>query len=274
MKIKSFQLFLLIILILQAFVGFGQRTQVSFINKIAEIKDLKDWENSPAIYQFVNNGNQKIALLKGGNQQNVTIELPEGYIQPKEKGEVHVYYHPLKSGPFEVKIQLYSSDSDQPIELIVKGNASPILECPTFDQQPIADIIKRDILIVDKNTEEPIPNATISLIPYLGTKPILGKTSIQGKFSKNLPFGMYQIKIQAKNYQSIETALKINRSSENFIYELEPSKEQPEIQLRPKDTLNNAIKDTLKPQPILKAGSKNSFFLIFSDTKRTHLILC
>lgn len=204
---------------------------------------VKVWDNPPAIFSFENTSFDAFYILAPKMSRNVIVEYPRNRIESGEKGEIRVYYYTEKTGNFSEEIQLYSSASNDPIKLTVKGQIkamadNALTQCPDFDEN--GTVKQQDYIIegivVDKITKEPIAN---SVVKFVGIESIY--TNQKGEFKQKIPVGLYVSLAKAEGYRDLNLMVGIRKDMEKIVYELLPLEVQP----LEKDTIKPLVIDTI-----------------------------
>ena len=111
------------ILLIQLCLVFGIHgySQISFSKKVYDFGVLENWNPNPAEFDFTNSGKSAFMIIMAQKSSEIRVVFPRTEIQPNEKGKIQVYYEPYNTGVFYEKILLYTSQSNSPTELIIKG---------------------------------------------------------------------------------------------------------------------------------------------------------
>jgi uncharacterized protein YegL len=206
---------------------------------------VKVWDNPPAIFTFENTSFDPLYILAPKTGRNVVVEYPRNRIESGEKGEIRVYFYTENTGNFSEEVLLYSSLSDQPIKLNVKGQIKAMADnaltsCPSFDQngkiQPQEFVLEG--IAVDKITKEPLKNAVIK---FAGVESIY--TNARGEFKQKIPVGLYVSLAKAEGYRDLNLMVGVKKDMDKVVYELLPLEVQP----LEKDTIPALVIDTVKP---------------------------
>jgi uncharacterized protein YegL len=203
---------------------------------------VKVWDNPPAIFTFENTSFDPLYILAPKTSRNVVVEYPRNRIESGEKGEIRIYYYTENTGNFSEEVIIYSSSSNEPIKLNVKGQIKAMADnaltsCPSFDQngkiQPQEFMLEG--IVVDKITKEPLKNAVIK---FAGVESIY--TNGKGEFKQKIPVGLYVSLAKAEGYRDLNLMVGVRKDMEKVVYELLPLEVQP----LEKDTIPALIVDT------------------------------
>lgn len=206
---------------------------------------VKVWDNPPAVFTFENTSFDPMYILAPKTSRNVIVEYPRNRIESGEKGEIRVYFYTEKTGNFAEDILIYSSTSNDPIKLNVKGQIkamadNALTQCPDFDAN--GKIKQQDYmiegLVVDKITKLPIKNA---IVGFAGTELIY--TNAKGEFKQKIPVGLYISLAKADGYRDLNLMVGVRKDMEKIVYELLPLEMQP----LEHDTIPVLAVDTIKP---------------------------
>lgn len=208
---------------------------------------VKVWDNPPAIFTFENTSFDPMYILAPKMSRNVIVEYPRNRIESGEKGEIRVYYYTEKTGNFTEEILLYSSTSNEPIKLNVKGQIkamadNALTQCPEFDQNgkiKSQEYVMEGI-VVNKITKEPISNAVVR---FAGIESIY--TNNKGEFKQKIPVGLYISLAKADGYRDLNMMVGIQKQMDKVVYELLPLEVQPlEHDTIPIFAVDTLVKDT------------------------------
>lgn len=205
---------------------------------------VKAWDNQPAVFTFENTSFDPMYILAPKSSRNVVVEYPRNRIESGEKGEIRVYFYTEKIGNFSEDIQVYSSNSNDPIKLNIKGQIkgmadNALTSCPSFDDNGKIKLPDYQLegIVIDKNTQLPISHA---LVQFVGVESIY--TNAKGEFKQKIPVGLYVSLARADGYRDLNLMVGINKDTEKIIYELIPLENKPvEIDTTP------VVIDTIKP---------------------------
>lgn len=204
---------------------------------------VKVWDNPPAIFTFENTSFDPLYLLAPKMSRNVIVEYPRNRIESGEKGEIRVYFYTEKTGSFSEEVLLYSSISNDPIKLNVKGQIkaladNALTQCPDFDEN--GKIKQQEYVIegivVDKITKQPLAN---SVVKFVGIESIY--TNNRGEFKQKIPVGVYISLAKANGYRDLNLMVGVRKDMEKIVYELLPLDVQP----LEKDTIVPLVVDTV-----------------------------
>ncbi len=242
MKLKFFAFFLFL------FVGsfaFGQSTKGLIFEKTTiDFGTIENWDNPPAVFKYENTTFDPLFILAPKFSRNVLLEYPRNRIESGDKGQLKAYFYTDKKGPFSETITVYYSSSDQPITLTIKGNikniaTNALTECPTFGgpaKKAVIPVYSFDGLVVNKFTQEPIPNAKVMIV---GMESFYA--SRRGEFKEKVPAGMNLAVVSAQGYRTLNKSFAVGPNGGSIKFELIPLQDVPPEQItdkieEPKDT--------------------------------------
>jgi Mg-chelatase subunit ChlD len=190
---------------------------------------VKVWDNPPAIFTFENTSFDPLYILTPKAGRRVYVEYPRNRIESGEKGEIRVYFYTDQPGSFSEEILLYSSNSQEPIKLQVKGTIKALAEnaltqCPDFTStnRPVTSEYVVEGIVIDKVTRQPIPK---SVVRFAGVDAIY--TDRNGEFREKIPVGIYVSQAQAEGYRDLNLMVGIKPNMEKIVYELIRTDDQP-----------------------------------------------
>lgn len=226
-------------------------------------------------FTLTNAGKVPAEITKIEEPYGVDVKVTTKTIAPDSSVIIRVKYTPKRKGSYKADIPVWTNIQNHPITFTIEGNAKTFdlnesLECPDFEIQKKPEEIYTDIKIkvLDKATNQPIPNALVEIIwDGLIYKEI--KTNRIGEADQSLKNDMYYIVVSAKDYGAAEQAVEVHQDSlkEITFYLGEPSEEplivqeidtvvDPEIIPAPEDTIST------KELPIDLYAPNNVVFLI------------
>ncbi len=190
---------------------------------------VKVWDNPPAVFTFENTSFDPLYILAPKTSRNIIVEYPRNRIESGEKGEIRVYFYTEKTGNFAEEVLLYSSATNDPIKLNVKGQIkamadNALTQCPEFDSNGKIKQQEYTIegIVVDKITKQPLSNAVVR---FAGTESIY--TNGRGEFKQKIPVGLYISLAKADGYRDLNLMVGVKKDMEKIVYELLPLDVQP-----------------------------------------------
>jgi len=203
------------------------KSQIVFTQQHYDFKVLTNWSQTPAIFEFSNNGNAEDAILKTVKSSNVHVKYPATYIKSGEKNRILIYYEPPNTGFFQEKIKIYTALSEKPFELSISGQVTSVLECPSLNMPPDKStlISLHTILVIDSFSRQEVSNASVNIIAATGESWIK-KTGKNGKVTQLLEPGMYNFAVRHPDYQTHDELYYINKNKTLTIITLVPLSEK------------------------------------------------
>jgi Mg-chelatase subunit ChlD len=246
--------------------------------------EVNNWKNPPAIFTIVNTGDKPLVFLPTFPMEDIMVELPKAPINKNESATIAVYYYTSLPGSFQKETKVYVNISDQPIVLKIQGDintfsAEALISCPGFSNKTFAEqqSFKQEILVIDKETQQPIAEATVKL---LGNDLEYNEVTNQsGRCEPKIMLGLHDILVAKKGYQPELRIFYLNRNTGLVTIELirdstykEPvvvvnevvdTPQREETLLIPTNTLTTAIPVSSKEVlPAEKYNANNIVFLI------------
>ncbi len=233
---------------------------------------VDSWDNPPAIFEFINNGNKPVMFLPIFYERDIHVELPQKKIQPGEKGYLTVYYYTDKTGIFSRKVTLYVNVSHDPINLTVKGTiksiyANALTACPTFGSKTPepGNTAQHPIVVIDKFTRDPIETAMVE-VRRRSRPEFRGFTNDRGLVDGKLGVGnTYTVEARKTGYVTVEDEVYVNKGSGWIVVEMEPIREEEpiaQIESRPTREHEPVIEPELEAlfeEPIVTSNLNDQF---------------
>jgi len=191
---------------------------------------VKLWNNPIATFTFKNNTKERIIFLPIRYQKDVKIALPEGFIEPGEQVEIQMQYFTEKLGSFSVTQELFINISGDPIHLRLKGkivsfHPNALTVCPILDKTPAEKRAENnatssitvynnksglsldgyDIILKSKKERFVLENSSKPMIPL-----------------KDIPLGLYEIKISKEGFYTETRLVYINKHTPPITFNIEP----------------------------------------------------
>ncbi len=180
--------------------------------------------NPAKTVEFTNVSKDRLALLVVEKGPNVIVRYQHRFFEPGEKGLISLRYEPGSLGPFNEKIKIFTNLDVEPYSITLKGNSITLEEC--FPDR--ANMNLRNIMVVDKMTQAPLPYAGVIFIHnFNSNKPITCKTDRAGKAVKELPTGQYNAQSVVVGYKPFNLDFFLPRSQPNILIELDPGEQVP-----------------------------------------------
>lgn len=169
------------------------------------------YENSPTYvdFTFKNIGQSKAYLLTIDNPRHTQYIYSSKLVLSDSTVTIRIKINENIKGKFNYQVDVYFSNSNQPISLKLIGNVkvrnnNPMTACPDFNTTPSNNgMVDFDVTIkvLDSITNEPIRRSRVYLInngQMIGTY----YTNSQGIIRKSVPLGLYYITAEKEPYNS------------------------------------------------------------------------
>ncbi len=192
---------------------------------------LQDWSNNPAIFELQNMSNEPMAILNVYKNSNIHIKYPRTFIQPGNKAVLYIYFEPEKLGRFDETIKILTNLSDKTINLRIHGQVNSFLECPSALASENVTVLDFEVEIstVSAINHEPVPKASVTLVPYNRSSKISFKTSGSGHAAKKIRAGLYTVMVEAPGYQKFEENYYLNKNQNKLVIPLIPMEEEENV---------------------------------------------
>lgn len=169
----------------------------------------------PAAFIIKNSGDAPLAVLLVNKSNHVAVRYPRKFIQPGADDVIYVMPDVNKIGKFREKISIITNISENPIEIEITGEVVSIQACfPNPNDWNI-----RKIVVIDKSTKQPIPNADIVLTHNMSQK-FAHETNRKGEWTGEMPIGQYSFAIEANKYAPLKENRFVGRSVPVLFFEL------------------------------------------------------
>ncbi|OFY18175.1 MAG: hypothetical protein A2W98_07705 [Bacteroidetes bacterium GWF2_33_38] len=201
------------------FVAFSQ-PKIKFTNYTYDFGTVNKFIPKPGIFELVNEGDSKLILMTTAMPQNIIVSLPNHFIEPEKKDTIYVAFEPKEVGFFKEYIPIISNANDEPIILTVIGYVESIIECPNVENNSAKQEFFFDILVIDKLTKEPIPNAEV-VLRYSKQKFFRNFTDRKGEIKQKVESGTCLISANKKTYNSYQMDYHSIKRNEIIVIELE-----------------------------------------------------
>jgi len=205
-------------------IKFSAYSQITFQSASYDFSELKNWSQTPAIFEFINSGIEEDAFLKVVKNENVHVKYPTNYILPGEKGKVLIYFEPPAIGRFNEKIKVFIASSEKPVELTITGNVNSVQECPSLNMpvDPALLTAEHVVEVLDSITKNPVQGADVIIINGFNRQ-WSKRTNKSGRITQLLDIGMYNIIVTAEGYHLHDGMYYINKNKPLTTIELSKS---------------------------------------------------
>jgi Mg-chelatase subunit ChlD len=202
------------------------------------------------IIEFTNNSDQNLAILLIEKGPNVKVNFERRFFQPGEKGIISVFYEVRDVGEFNEDMKIFTNLDNDPQMVKLKGLCISIQEC--FPN--IHNLNLRNIMVINKTTQAPIPLATLTFIRNQNANnPVNLSMDKNGKAIEELPIGLYNVSGNINGYEPYAGEFFLPKTQPNVIIELTPKKiarEKAPIRITPStvDAKTPSITSTELPE--------------------------
>lgn len=213
-------------------VAWSTQAQFTFVpGQTHDFGTVETWRNDPAVFHLVNTGAKNLAILKMTGSKNIVAEYPKSYIAPGDTAHIILRYYTPTEGPFSEGVDIMLSVTPQPLRLTLKGKIKTIgsdalTACPGEQLQGTPVNFSQSFVALDAQTGKAIPGALF----YMGTR---GESVDRFKLptpgravTKTYSSGMYVVRVQAEEYETLDTGIVILAGQRSFTFYL--SKTQPQ----------------------------------------------
>jgi Ca-activated chloride channel family protein len=157
--------------------------------------------------KFTNNSDKKHYLLTIDKPRDVYYIFSGKTLLPDSSITIRLKINDGKKGKFNEEVDIYFSDSDDPITIRLSGNvkvvaSNPLTGCPDFSNDPPANNRTEfaiTIKVIDSLTREPIRRAMVTIGQY---NTLVGTyyTNKDGIIHRTIPMGYYGIMVEKETY--------------------------------------------------------------------------
>lgn len=170
---------------------------------------------------------QKDFFLRHTFSHEYEVLFTSKTIMPDSTITMRIKFKPRMKGAFKENIQLYVASMQEPVILPVTAfvdykNPADNIPCPTFSQRS-ADCCASnqfEVEVIDKETKAPIGKATVKIIEDRTLQTKL-ETNRDGKATRDVPIGYYQLVASHKDYFPQSVVSYVNLRKSYFKFELE-----------------------------------------------------
>lgn len=201
-------------------------------NTTVNFGTVRDWNSPPAVFTFQNTGNEKLMFLPQRHDREVLVRYPNHSIRPGETGTITILYYTGETGPFSRTVEVYTSASNRPEKLTVKGNiksiyADALTSCPSFHtQQPVKTGEPNVIQVVDAKTDRPIPGAQVEVFDR-GIRKAINGTNLEGVAVNWIEPGKYTTVAYKEGYEKGQEEVSFTKRDRTHIIYLNRKTTEP-----------------------------------------------
>jgi Ca-activated chloride channel family protein len=240
-----------------------------------------------------NIGSKPTLIFSVRKSKEVSSLISKKRIHEDSTSTIRLQVNPKKTGPFEYKIEVFTSDQNEPTIVTLSGDmveydASSnhlFTACPSFSSQPLSDnpqAFKLTIVTVDKVTKKELSQSSVTLIQK-GIEVWTDRTDKKGEVKRDASLGISYFVAERVGYLPTEKGQYINFKRNLIVLELEQdtapdlSKHLPEsiTELNKKSEVQEAT--VLVPVPendqVIEKKSKRDNQVLIPDKKETHELI-
>ncbi len=230
--------------------------QISFDKTKHDFGDLEPYSARYVDFILTNTGNKQEWLLSVKKPYEVVYINSNQFIEKDSSIVLRLQVNPKEKGRFNYKVEVFTSDRNEAVEIKLTGNLSEAPEtntnsftaCPNFDDRPGGrdpNSFDLTVVTVDKETREELSKSAVRLIQngrVIWTK----VTDRNGKIKENATLGLSYFYAVHEGYKPAELGAYINFKRNYVILELERDPE-PVIIEEPVDT-NDVVVVEIEPE--------------------------
>ena len=232
---------LLVLFCLSFLLSFEMKGQLQWSEKTVDYGTFTKFTDRVTDIIIVNTGNKTDHLLRADFSTNFQVLYSTRDVAPGDTLVIRMRFNPRKYGHFKETVPIYFASSQTPFPLEIKAevtyvNLTEEQPCPNFNQQPTncCGKFSLDVLVIDKQTKEPIGNAEVELSEQRQVQ-LSALTNRKGEYSNEIPIGYYTLYVSKSGYSSDYYTGSINLHQHRFVFELEKQKEvavvvEPEVE--------------------------------------------
>ncbi len=198
-----------------------------------------------------NNTTKSDFLLRSDFSNEFEVKFSTKTVEARGQLVVRIQFNPRAKGKFSEVAKLYFASMNEPIQIPISANVLYVnvngnTPCPDFSMRA-ADCCASNFFLVevyDKTTGKPISEADFRLEEdgYIQLKL---KTNSEGKVSREVRIGFYDLIAQKKGYKKEIKQSYVNNANSRFVFYLERDENyvEPEVVQEPKEE-EIAVRDT------------------------------
>lgn len=175
------------------------------------------------------------------------------FVEPDSTSFLRVQVNPKKIGVFKYKVEFYTSDSDQPRLLTVKGdlkiqpeNTSTYQACPSFNQRPIRRKQNHtfSVKLLDAQTSKAINGKILLIQNGLDFYQLQLKN---GTWNGNLSEGFTYALVKQMGYQTLDTSFYLSKNQKELVLKLIPINERISKEIPQEIKVDTVIEQPKQP---------------------------
>lgn len=253
--------------------GLMASGQITAEKKSHNFGDLYPNAQTYVDIKFTNNTDKKHYLLNLDKPRDVNYIFSGKVLMPDSSITIRLKINNGKKGRFNHEVDIYFSDSNDPITIRLYGNikeasSNPLTDCPDFNSSPPKDGYRFAITVkvIDSLTREPIRR---SKVYFVRNNELIGEyyTNKDGIIHKEFPMGYYFITAQKETYfrNYKEGYLNFQRNYIEIELQQPPTEEDPpeivlheepdepeEVEEEDPEEENEIVIDLTEPDPVVE----------------------
>ncbi|RYD80954.1 MAG: VWA domain-containing protein, partial [Sphingobacteriales bacterium] len=207
--------------------------EISLVKQTHDFGDINKGNERVADFPITNNGSDELFFLRDEADEEVVVRFSHNSLKPGDSGTIRLKYNPTRRGPFQRKINIYTSAAGKPFTLTLKGNVKQLeenmdLSCPNFNDTPQDKAVENifTVEVVDKQTGNHIQGADVHFRPNPALLPYM-RTDKNGLVQQKVPIGLYDIWANAKGYRPDSTYMYIGKNTSATVLYLDRLPDNP-----------------------------------------------
>lgn len=210
---------------------FTATTQVMFSTTKHDFGNIESYEPRYVDIILSNKGDKQEWLLSVKKPLEVVYIPSNQFIEKDSSIYVRLQVNPKTKGKFSYKVEIYTSDRNEPEIIKLTGSLNSVDEnssnmftaCPTFGERPGGKNpygFDLTVITIDKETKEPLAKSDVTLIQ--SGQPVWTKfTDRKGKITEEASLGFSYFYARHDGYYPAEEGAYINFKRNQVILELE-----------------------------------------------------
>lgn len=209
----------------------GVNAQVKFSETKHDFGSVESYDPRYVDIVLTNTGAKQEWLLSVKKPQEVVYIPSNQFIEKDSSIYVRLQVNPKEKGKFNYKVEIFTSDRDEPVEVRLTGSLNSVNEngsnmftaCPTFNDSPGGKnpySFDLTVITIDKETREPLSKSDVTLIQS-GQPVWTNLTDKRGRIKEDATLGFSYFYARHDGYFPAELGAYINFKRNEVILELE-----------------------------------------------------
>ncbi len=261
---RAFNIFFLILYCIPI-INYAQ-PEIRFFKQQHDFGKIANLDYPPAMFRFRNTGNEPLAILIVEHSDDLRVKYRRQFIEPDDTASIKVNPYYGQRGEFKEQLKVLTNAGPDPVILNVTGNVISVEEC--FPNQQNLNV--REIYVINKNTSQPVPNATIDFTHNFSNE-FEDKVGEKGKLIRELKIGQYQININEKGYEDYTKSFFLKKSVPVLFLKLTPIEDYENVYIDPEPV---AESNPGPPKtPVSSAGETGNNILSVDEYAANNIVL-